>query len=234
MSLNCNATSSNYNTKINLTVKQESPNINRNVNNKHAQQDVFEKQHSNYMLMTESVIKKHGNVFNGHVTEYSGSINNKNINLTSKEGLTIFANANVQGAIADKPIKFTYNNKSFTGNYDGIEFDLKFEKDNLLEFFAGKKISGTINGKEIELNLKNSKIPEDENTRDIIATFLMIKGYAPKIKNGQFSGIRPSNWRQKEEEAAYIMMYSGQPTVCSTTTYTPTWHYDNPTCPTYY
>ena len=235
-SSNCSAASYKHIGKTNPIKRQAQLNsVNQNFNNENIQQDTFQRKYFGSVIMNESVIKKNGNIFNDFVTEYSGSLNNKNISLLSKsEGLTIFANRNVQGAIGDKPIEFVYNNKAFSGNYNGVEFDLKFEKNNLLDFFANKKISGTINGEKFKLDLKNSSIPEDENTRDIITTFLMINGLAPKIKNGQLNGTKLSNWKQQEENeaAAFAMMNSTQPAVYNT--YTPTWHYENPTCPTFY
>lgn len=237
MSLNCGVVSNNCIAKADSVVKQEQPTaVNQNINSKGLQKDEFKKNHrSNCMIMSESVIKKSGNIFNGNETEYSGAINNKNINLTSEnKGIAMFSDANVHGAIADKPIEFTYNKKSFSGNYDGIEFDLKFKSNGISRFFKGEKISGTIDGKEIELNLKNSKVPEDENVRDILSTFLMINGLAPKIKNNQFNGTKLSNWKAREVEMVALnsMMTTQQATTFNS--YTPTWHYDNPSCPAYY
>lgn len=239
MSLNCNPMICNYGAKTTLPIRQaQLYSTHQNINGANLQQDTFQKIQPSIYIMDESVIKKNGTIFNNFATRYSGSLNNKNINLTSKsDGLTIFANTNVQGVIADKPIEFTFNNKTFIGNYNGVEFDLKFQKNDLLDFFASKKIVGTIDGKEIELDLKNSKIPEDENTRDIITTFLMIRGLAPKVKNGQFNGTRLAEWNAKEQNEAAAAMIMSSPNAMynsNTVTYNPTWHYENPMAPIYY
>jgi len=232
----------NFNSSVNASnfqtnaIQQQNPNLGINTKkvSNNLKTDVFEKLSGlDDSVMCESVIKETQDFF-GRSVKYKGSINNKAINLNEKtDGVTIFANHTVQGTIGDKEIQIDYNRQSFSGAYNGCNFDLKFENGNLIDMFIGsRKISGTINGEPIQIDFKNSEIPQDENVQDIITTFLMINGIAAKVKDGHFVGTKNSNWYQKQQDemmAAAMMSQTMQ-----TNSYTPTWHYDNPMAPVYY
>ncbi len=140
---------------------------------------------------------------------YNGTINNKTAyfqEINSKSGLSaINGPKEITGTIDDKSIVLTKTtNRSglfgctynTNGTFDGMDFNLDFVRGNLLKESI---LKGTINGEEVEFKFPGSKVPNDEKTRDLLTSILMLNGCEANAKGGTFYNIHNSYWKNQEE-----------------------------------
>ena len=227
--------SPNYN---NNTIRKNE--INNPILEKTPDTDTFEisnKRVSN-SAMIETMERKGTNLLGAKHT-LEGTLNGETANLTvDGEGITIFSKTNVSGQIGDKNANLSYkmenlSNTNFQGKIGNDSFNLTIQKSGLIK--KQTVITGEINGQKVSFNLNGGEVPENKDIQDILATILMLNGEEAKQKDGVFNGTKGSDWYQQDMLESMAMTASmNTASSPAMPPYQPTWHYENPMCPTFY
>lgn len=169
--------------------------------------------------LEESIVKKLQKPgFKSQKFLYTGTINNKAVSINEISRGYINSENTYSGEIGGKTINFVHKENNLkrlhhaTGNYDGKDFELFLNP----QFFKSPTITGVIDGKEVTFTFPGSKVPEDETTQDILTTYLMVNGYKPRAKDGEFKSLGMAEWFQRQQAAHAAMQSSTNPT----------WHYE--------
>lgn len=122
----------------------------------------------------------------GGGTIFEGKINGKNtvwkaIHFNNSK-------AEYEAEIGNKKLSMIReNNTHFVGNFGDKDFDINITKDKGKSFV--KTITGTINGKTINMSFPNEEIPKDDDERDIITSILFANFNTPFILNGKIANV---------------------------------------------
>lgn len=148
-------------------------------------------------------------------TFLDGSINNKSASLK------LVSNHEdeswLEGVINKKYLLFHAKDKNYEGKYGNSEFNLTvdFNKPSKFSMFINSKIlgkafipdyfniQGTIGNKQINLTLPNIKIPQDEDTKDLLTVVLENNGLKAQTINGEIKLLKfaPSAIKDLKEKA---------------------------------
>ena len=161
--------------------------------------------------MSEYMTKKTVGMFNPSLV-FGGVLNGNPAELVVNSEKFGFGVKNAKGNINGQNIELTYQNKTYQGLYGENEFNLKLKKADLLG--GTRYITGTINGEEVEFDLKNSKLPKDSETQNIIASVLLLNGESAKVRGEEFNGTKRANWVIQEENEAAMMVMMAPPPGC--------------------
>ena len=135
-------------------------------------------------------------------TIVSGYVNGKKSDLK-----TVSNNSNeswYEGAIGDKYFLMHCNEKQYDGKYGDSDFNITvdYNKPNLYEKIVKQKIMGRVfrpdyfivkgyfGNKKIDITMPNIKIPDDNETRDIITMILEDNGLKAQTINGEVKSLK--------------------------------------------
>lgn len=133
---------------------------------------------------------------------YNGTINNKLAGFDVSEHGLLLPETRVEGQIGDKQIEYNQQTQfnffkekhTSKGRYGDNEFELAYENG----LTAAATITGTINGEPIEIKIPNSKVPENEDVKDIITTIFAINGHKLVSIGGTFRRLQDTQWKRQE------------------------------------
>lgn len=135
---------------------------------------------------------------------FDGTLNGKNTSfkLVGDKNTTYY-----EGLINGKKLLLKCEKNLYTGSYGDKKISLyaDFNEPNKISDFYNSKIrgkcfkpdyfniKGNIGDKEISINLPNTKIPEDEDLKDMVSLLLFDNGLEARTFNGDIIGLGYSN-----------------------------------------
>lgn len=135
---------------------------------------------------------------------FDGTLNGKNTSfkLVGDKNTTYY-----EGLIDGKKLLLKCDKNLYTGSYGDKKISLyaDFNEPNKISDFYNSKIrgkcfkpdyfniKGNIGDKEISINLPNTKIPEDEDLKDMVSLLLFDNGLEARTFNGDIIGLGYSN-----------------------------------------
>ncbi len=153
-------------------------------------------------VMSEDMKKDYKSLLRPYDT-YHGELNQSYAEINVEPG-RLFSASHGKGIIGETPFEVTYKQNHYAGKYGKNEFDLQLRRVDLLG--GTRIISGTINGQEVEFNLKGDEVPKDKETQDILTAVLLLNGESVRTSNGYLCGTTVSHYVDEEAMATDIAM----------------------------